>query len=55
MNEVLLPCPFCGSEYPYIVLQDVGGVVQCGSCSARTASHFTDHAVRDWNTRVKEE
>jgi hypothetical protein len=52
-KAALLRCPFCGESNAYAARQDVGAVVRCGNCSARTVSqHSIEGAAIEWNRRA---
>lgn len=50
----LLPCPFCGGEFPPVATRDdKGDLVICIGCSALGPTRRTEsEAVAAWNTRA---
>jgi len=54
----LAPCPFCGSLYTYVHVDDKDehGVV-CNNCGARgpTETWGSAEAIRRWNAATKDE
>lgn len=58
-EEVLKPCPFCGSEkVNNFIIGDMtlNNKIICGSCGVSTSRYeFTDEAIEAWNTRIDKE
>lgn len=51
MMNKLLPCPFCGSDEPELVI-DSNDYVFCWKCETKGPSGTSEYAIRKWNTRA---
>ena len=53
MNEILKPCPFCGSKnVAKVLLPGMTWVTGCADCGCRTGEYFrSSESVSAWNNR----